>query len=168
MKNTLILATVAAAGCLSMSVGAADMGQPMMMSPDQMKWSDVPSEPGVKTMMLEGATKQAGPITFRMKYPANYQIPPHWHPAIEHVTVISGTYHMGSGDKFDMAKTTPLSAGGFAIMHPKTKYFAWVKEDTVIQIHGMGPWSVEHVEAMDAPKKKKQAIWIDEGKIIPY
>jgi hypothetical protein len=47
----------------------------------------------------------------RLKLPANYQIPAHWHPAVERVTVLTGTINMGIGDRFDKQKTTPLSAG---------------------------------------------------------
>jgi anti-sigma factor ChrR (cupin superfamily) len=35
---------------------------------------------------------------FRLKFPANYKVPPHWHPGIEHITVMSGTLNMGMGD----------------------------------------------------------------------
>ena len=34
---------------------------------------------------------------FRLKFPANYKVPPHWHPGIEHITIISGTLNMGIG-----------------------------------------------------------------------
>lgn len=53
--------------------------------------------------MIEGTPEtifsQAVPFTFRLKLPANYEIPAHHHPFIEHATVISGTLHMGYGDK---------------------------------------------------------------------
>ena len=42
-------------------------------------------------------------------------MPAHWHPAIEHVTVISGTINMGVGGKLEPPKTKPLPAGSVAI-----------------------------------------------------
>ena len=97
---------------------------------------------------------QATPFTFRLKLPADYKIPAHWHPAIEHVTVISGTFNMGTGDKLDATKTKALSAGSVAIMPPKTNHFAWTKEETVVQVHGVGPWGITYVDPADDPRKK--------------
>ena len=55
---------------------------------------------------------------FRLKFPANYQVPPHSHPGIEHITIISGTLNMGMGDVFDKTKTRALTPGSVAIMPP--------------------------------------------------
>lgn len=54
--------------------------------------------------MLEGDPMKAGLFTIRIQLPANYKIPAHWHPADEHVTVISGTFYMGMGNKLDEPK----------------------------------------------------------------
>ena len=94
------------------------------------------------------------PFTVRIKLPAGYKIPAHWHPAIEHVTVISGALNMGTGDMLDPAKTMPLSMGSVAIMQPKTNHFVWVKEETIVQIHGVGPWGITYVNPADDPRKK--------------
>ena len=127
----------------------------MMVTPDEFKWVDIPSlPPGAKLAVIEGPLNQAGPVTFRLRLPANYQIPAHWHPAIEHVTVISGTFNMGAGDKLDRAKTKALTAGSVAIMQPKTTHFAWNQEETVVQVHGMGPWGVTYVNQADDPRKQ--------------
>ena len=92
------------------------------------------------------------------KFPANYKIPAHWHPAIEHVTVISGTLNLGLGDKLDEAKAKPLSAGSVAIMQPKTNHFGWTKDETVVQVHGVGPWGVTYVNPADDPRKEITAV----------
>jgi len=127
----------------------------LMATPDELKWTEVPSlPPGAKLAVIEGPLNQPGPVTFRLRFPANYQLPAHWHPAIEHVTVLSGTFHMGAGDKLDPSKTKALSAGSIAIMQPKTTHFALTKEETVVQVHGMGPWGVTYVNPADDPRKK--------------
>lgn len=64
---------------------------------------------------------EATPFTFRLKIPADCKIPPHWHPAIEHVTVISGTLNMGTGDVLDTSKTLPLKPGSIFIVQPSTR-----------------------------------------------
>lgn len=110
--------------------------------------------PGAKIAVIEGPLTEAVPFTFRLKFPADYKIPAHWHPAIEHVTVISGTFNLGTGDKLDAAKTKPLSAGSVAIMQPKTNHFGWTKEETIVQVHGVGPWGITYVNPADDPRKK--------------
>ena len=86
-----------------------------MVTASDLKWVDVPSLPsGAKLAVIEGPLNEAVPFTFRLRFPADYKIPAHWHPAIEHVTVISGTFNLGDGDKLDPAKTTPLSTGSAA------------------------------------------------------
>jgi hypothetical protein len=141
--------------CLGISVGWAQSPPHMMVTPGELNWTDVASLPaGAKLAIIEGPVTEPVPFTFRLKLPANYQIPAHWHPAIEHVTVISGTFNMGVGDKLDTAKTKPLAAGSVAIMQPKTNHFAWTKEETIVQVHGMGPWGINYVNPADDPRKK--------------
>ncbi len=127
----------------------------LMVMPADLKWVDVPSlPPGAKIAVIECPMNEALPFTVRLKLPADYKVPAHWHPAIEHVTVISGTFNMGTGDKLDQSKTMPLSAGSVAIMQPKTNHFAWTKEETIIQAHGVGPWAVNYVNPADDPRNK--------------
>ena len=141
--------------CLGASVSWAQGGAHIMVDPADLKWADVPAlPPGAKIAVIEGPLTEAAPFTFRLKFPANYKIAAHWHPAIEHVTVISGTLNFGMGDKLDEAKTKPLSVGSVAIMPPKTNHFGWTKEETIVQVHGVGPWGLTYVNPADDPRKK--------------
>jgi hypothetical protein len=127
----------------------------VLVTPNDLKWADIPSlPPGAKVAVIEGPMDQATPFTFRLKLPADYKIPAHWHPAIEHVMVISGTCNMGVGDKLDATKTKALTAGSVAIMQPKTNHFGWTKEETVVQVHGVGPWGITYVDPADDLRKK--------------
>jgi len=133
----------------------AQSGTHMMVTPDELKWTEVSSLPaGAMLAVIEGPLNEAVPFTFRLRFPANYRLPAHWHPAIEHVTVISGTFNMGTGDKLDPAKTMALTTGSVAIMQPKTNHFAWTKEEAIVQVHGMGPWAINYVDPADDPRKK--------------
>ena len=126
-----------------------------MITASDLKWADVPSlPPGAKIAVIEGPMTEAVPFTIRLKFPANYSIPAHSHPAVERVTVLSGTFHMGTGDKLDSQKTMPLSPGDMMIMQPKTNHFAWNKDEVVVQLNGMGPWGVTYVNPADDPRKK--------------
>ncbi len=128
----------------------------VMVTADEVKWTDGPPSlaAGSKTAVIEGDPKSPGLFTMRLKLPADYKIPPHWHPADEHVTVISGTFNMGMGDTFDASKGKALTTGAFAVMPAKSSHFAFTKEETVIQLHGMGPWGITYVNPADDPRKK--------------
>jgi anti-sigma factor ChrR (cupin superfamily) len=156
MKTTLAATTLAlVVACLGTSTGSAQMPMHTMVTPGDLKWTDVPSLPaGAKIAVIEGPLNEATPFTFRLKFPPNYQIPAHWHPAIEHVTIISGTFNMGAGDKLDKSMTKALSAGAVAIMQPKTNHFAWTDHETIVQVHGVGPWGITYVNPSDDPRKK--------------
>ncbi|HEV8554085.1 MAG TPA: cupin domain-containing protein [Casimicrobiaceae bacterium] len=126
-----------------------------MISPNDLKWAEIPSlPPGAKIAVIEGPMSEAVPFTVRLKFPANYQIPAHSHPAVERVTVLSGTFNMGVGDKLDTQKSMSLAPGSMMILQPKINHFAWTKEEVVVQLNGTGPWGVTYVNPADDPRKK--------------
>jgi len=129
-----------------------------IFTPAAIQWKDGPAALpyGAKSAVLEGDPAKEGPITMRLSFPAGFKIPPHWHPNIEHVTVISGTINLGMGDKFDKTKGNKLSAGSFSFMPPKTNHFAWTEEGCVIQVHAIGPWGVVYVNPADDPRQAKK------------
>ncbi|MEX2220764.1 MAG: cupin domain-containing protein [Candidatus Rokuibacteriota bacterium] len=130
-------------------------GDHLMVAPADLKWADVPSlPPGAKVAVIEGPMNEPKPFTMRLRLPADYRIPAHYHSGIEHVTVISGTFYMGIGDKLDPKATRGLGPGSVAIMQPGTRHFAWTKDETVVQVHGVGPWTVTYVNAAEDPRKK--------------
>jgi quercetin dioxygenase-like cupin family protein len=103
--------------------------------------------------VIEGPLNEAKPFIFRARLPANYRIPAHVHPNIEHVTVISGTFNLGTGDVLDAAKTRALPAGSVSVMPPGMRHFVWTSEETVLQVHGTGPWGITYVNPADDPRK---------------
>ena len=130
-------------------------GAHSMVTPDQLQWKDVPAlGAGVKLAVIEGPMNEAVPFMVRSKFPAGAKVPAHWHPAIEHVTVMSGTFNVGIGDSFDESKIMRFPAGAVTIMQPKTTHFAFFNEETILQVHGEGPWEVTYVNPADDPRKK--------------
>ena len=120
-----------------------------------LKWSPVPSLPkGAEIAVIEGPMNRAVPFTVRLRFPANYAIPPHTHPAVERVTVLSGTFHMGMGEKFSRAGTQAVRAGDLMIMQPGTVHYAWTDSETIVQLHGTGPWGVNYIDPNDDPRKQ--------------
>ena len=128
----------------------------IMLVPTDLTWKDGPTSlpKGVKSAVLEGDPTKAGPFTMQLRLPANYKVPPHWHPAIEHVTVLDGSFYMGLGEMFDESKATKLPTGGFAAMAIGTRHFAFTKEKSTIQLHGIGPWGINYVNPGDDPRHK--------------
>ena len=150
----ILLALALGALAVSFAVGQQHHGH-TMIAPSDLKWSPVPSlPPGATISVIEGPMNKAVPFTARIKFPATYRLPAHTHPAIEHVTVISGTFHMGTGTKLDTSKTKALSPSGFAIMQPGTPHFAWTEEETIVQVHGTGPWGIDYVNPADDPRNQ--------------
>ena len=130
-------------------------GDHIMVLPADLEWADAKANPpGAKIAVIEGPPNEAVPFIFRVKLPADYKVPAHWHPALEHVTVLSGTYNFGTGDKFDKEKTKALPPGSAVIIQPKTNHFIWTGEETVIQVHGVGPQDINFVDPADDPRKK--------------
>lgn len=118
-------------------------------------WRDgPPSLPaGAKFAVLEGDPAKAGPFTFRLKFPAGYRIPPHFHPVIEHITVVSGAFSVGQDERWDDSKLVRLDAGDFMHMPPGTRHFAVATGETVVQLHSTGPWGITYVNPADDPRK---------------
>ena len=152
-----VLAALAATALVAPTAWAqgAPKSDHVMVKPGDLKWAAVPSlPPGAQGALIEGPMNEAVPFTLRLKFPPNYQVPPHSHTAIEHVTVVSGEFNLGMGDKFDESKTMALPAGSMAIMQPGTQHFATTKVETIVQVHGIGPWVVNYVNPADDPRKK--------------
>ncbi len=152
----LAIATLALAleSCVSVP-SSPPRPQQVLLAPDEIRWVDGPPVlPGAKMAVIEGEPKTPGPFTMRIKAPANSKLPPHWHPAIEHVTVIAGTFHVGMGEQFEPAQAKALPVGSFMVMPPKVPHFVFFKEETVIQVHGIGPWELHFVNPADDPRKK--------------
>ncbi|HVT59002.1 MAG TPA: cupin domain-containing protein [Thermoanaerobaculia bacterium] len=128
------------------------------ITPADMQWGDgPPSLPaGAKLAVLEGDPAKPKAFTVRLRVPDGYKVPPHWHPTTEHVTVISGTIHIAMGDKFDDTKGTALGPGSFGYMGAKMHHYAWFTGESEIQIHGVGPFALNYLNAADDPRHAKK------------
>ena len=161
-KITLLLLMVCLAGYYSLWAQTANTnmnhanGSHVMVNNMDIKWGDgPPSLPkGVQVAVLEGDPTKEGMFTLRATMPANYKVPPHWHPTTEHVTVIEGSLYMGMGEKIDEQNATELKTGGFSVMPLKTTHYAFTKAKCVIQVHAMGPFDVTYINPADDPRKK--------------
>ena len=104
--------------------------------------------------VLIGDPSKGGEYTLRLKMPAGFKVMPHWHPKDEHVTVLSGKFAAGMGEKFDQASMKEFPVGSFVQMPKKMNHYAMAIEETIIQLHGTGPFEINYVNPADDPRKK--------------
>lgn len=78
---------------------------------------------GMKIAVLHGDPSQAAPYTLRLKFPDGYAFPPHWHPNLEHVTVVSGTFFLGMGDVVKKDAAVAYAPGDYLIAPPRMSHF---------------------------------------------
>jgi mannose-6-phosphate isomerase-like protein (cupin superfamily) len=123
--------------------------------PKELAWANGPYAlpAGAKIAVLSGDPMKSGPFTIRLMLPDGYRVPPHSHPTAEEVTVISGTFHVGMGDKFDESTARELPAGSFVTMPKGMRHYAWGTGETVVQINSMGPFAITYVNPTDDPRK---------------
>jgi Domain of unknown function (DUF4437) len=139
-------------------MAAAQKGEITLYPAAEIQWKDGPAslQAGARIAVLEGDPTKEGFFTMRLWFPDGFKVQPHWHPRIEHVTVISGILNIGMGDKFDQTATRPMPSGTFGFWPPEMKHFAWAKGDTVIQLHGIGPWVINYLNPSDDPRNLKK------------
>ncbi len=126
----------------------------MMVTPDELTWGPVASMgEGAEIAVIEGQLTEAEPFTFRLRLEDGYRILPHVHPAYERVTVLQGTLHFAHGRQFDLDATKTLPTGSVAIMPPGDPMFGYAEGETIIQLHGTGPWGIEYINPKDDPRK---------------
>ena len=125
--------------------------------PADIQWGDPPPvfPAGAKMAVLAGDPGKPGPYTVRIKAPDGYKVAAHWHPAVENLTVISGEFHLGVGDKMDESQAKAMTPGSFAMMPAHMHHYAWTKGETEVQVHGTGPFKLIYVNPADDPTKKK-------------
>jgi hypothetical protein len=127
-----------------------------LIRPDDIKWGPAPAKlhPGARVAVLDGdPSKPGAPYIFRARLPDGYSVPPHTHPTDEHITVIQGTILLGMGEKFDRAKLRELPAGSYARLPKGEPHFNLYKGETIIQLHGIGPYDIQYVDPADDPSK---------------
>jgi quercetin dioxygenase-like cupin family protein len=143
----------------TLAIGDPPMGHDgaSLYPPNAIQWKEgPPSLPkGAMIAVLEGDPSKEGPFVFRVKVPDGYRVPPHTHPKVERITVISGTFNLGMGDSFDASKTKPMPAGAYGYWPAGMKHFVWAKGETILQFHGTGPWSIQYVNPTDDPRNRK-------------
>lgn len=156
---TLVLAGFLCGALLVLTIGAqATSSEKNAFTPDAVPYGPAPAfvPAGAQFAVLEGNPgASSGDYTVRLKMPDGYRLAPHWHPYRENVTVISGTFKVGMGDRFDESKMGTFPAGSFAYLDPDMHHYAMASGPVVVQVHGMAPLQFNYVNPSDDPSRKK-------------
>ena len=139
---------------LSTSVMAQD--KEMRATPDELIWKENPAFPkGVQIATLVGDPTKAGDVVvLRIKFPSNFQMPPHTHPYSEVVTLISGPVGTSHGEKFER-NGEMLKPGSVWVYPAKHAHYAWTgNEEAILQVQFTGPGGIDCINLADDPRKK--------------
>jgi len=157
-----IALTLSVAAALSLRAETGGKGAaakaPVFVNAADVKWGDVPPAlpKGAQIAVLHGDPFKSGPFTLRLKMPAGYKIPPHWHTQDEQLTILSGTFVLHMGDTMD-ASSHDLTAGAFHFLPGKMHHAAETKGEVILQLHGNGPFDIHYLNPADDPSKKAAA-----------
>jgi hypothetical protein len=143
---------------LSLTAGAVFAGdvpqEAVKFTPDELQWKPSPRVPGLEVADMIGDQTKAGPYLYRVKFPPGFKLEAHGHPDERRYTILSGTWYIGWGKKFDESKLMALPAGSFYTEPSKIPHFVATKnEGAMIEISGTGPTKQIWVDPAHAPKK---------------
>ena len=160
MKATRFVAFVLSTLTLGAVISVAALAQSGqdVIPADKVKWGPAPDilPPGAQLAVLDGNPGAKGTVVMRLKLPANYKIPAHWHSMDERITVLSGTFNVGMGDKLTTQGSEALTAGGFLYLKAKMHHYAYTSAPTVVQINLEGPFDLYYIDPNDNPQKAKK------------
>lgn len=98
--------------------------------------------PGQWVEKVWGDPSKAGePFVIRIHNDAGYIVLPHTHVIDENITVVQGSWAVGMGARFNRAGLEPMELGSFGIVPKNVVHFGWAKTETIVQVHGIGPFS---------------------------
>lgn len=127
----------------TVSVNAADV-----------KWGAAPPAfpKGAQLAVLHGDPSAKGEFALRFRMPDGYRIAPHWHSKDEQLTVLSGTFILHLGGSLD-APAHDLRTGAYHFLPGKMHHAAEAKGETVLEVHGVGPFDIHFLDPADDPSK---------------
>ena len=152
MKKTLltVIAIVIALSAMTAAMTWAGKTQKEVvgLTPEQVRWFTPPYyNDGRQRAQLFGDSSKGGPWVDRVKIPGGKRVLAHTHPQDELVTVIAGTWYLGTGERFDSAKLKGYPAGSFIVIPAGVPHFVAAKEGGVIvQLSGSEAFRTDYLE----------------------
>ncbi|HEY6905560.1 MAG TPA: cupin domain-containing protein [Candidatus Acidoferrales bacterium] len=114
--------------------------------PDQIKWTGDPDV--AQTAILHGDPSKPGLYVVLIKWMPHHFSHPHFHPNDRYITVLSGTWWVGTGTKYDPDSTVAMPTGSYVVDLAKQVHFDGAKDvPAVLEIVGEGPATITPAEA---------------------
>lgn len=156
MKKATVAAVGLAVGFGGMMAAPVSAQEYTAVMQRDVKWQDAPSlGKGAKVAIIQGDPKSAEPFVMRLKLPPKTTLGVHTHPATENVTVLAGTLYFAPGEKLDRKAAKAFGPGSyFSIAQGKPMFAFTTDKETVIQLHGTGPWGITYLDRGKAAKAK--------------
>ena len=158
MKKAIVIAALIALAGTFGPLYAHDGDGAKELGPQEIIFKDDPAFPnGGQSALIEGDPDKPGLFILRIKFPPNYVVPPHTHPGLETVTVLTGAMGSGMGEKADITKGKMLAAGGILVLPANHAHYVWTgDEETIIQVAAIGPFDLIYINPEDDPRNKKK------------
>jgi quercetin dioxygenase-like cupin family protein len=134
---------------------------PKIVHYGDLKWTGI--QKGCELAPVSGDFNVEGaPFVLRIRCVDGAKVPAHWHPTDEYLTVLKGTFLVGMGEAYDESKLQTMNVGNFILMPKEMRHFAMNKGETIVQIHGNGPFKVNwvnpaEVQPPDPPAAKPKS-----------
>ena len=159
MKPSLIFGLCLLPGCLlaaePQKTPAAPASSHAMVRASSIQWGAAPPRlpPGAQAAVLSGDPGKPGAFAIRLKAPAGYRVPRHWHPTDEQVTLIEGDLTLAMGDGAD-AHSADFAPGDSEMLPAKMLHEASTRNGAVIQINSSGPFEINYADPKDDPRNR--------------
>ena len=152
MRRVIVpLGTLVLLGAMTAPAGAQDTAAAAAMhvvAADSVMFApmEVPGfDSGMQIAVLYGNPQESGPYTLRLSFPDGYRFPPHWHPTVENLTVLSGTLLLAMGERAEAARLRAYRSGAYLYLPATRPHFGGARGATVVQLHGQGPFVINVV-----------------------
>ncbi len=143
LRRSRTLSVVLMAIAITVRAAVAAEPDPAVLSyklPADLKWNESAAYPGLRNAVLYGDPSKPGPYAVRNRFSPNSFSRPHFHPHDRFIVVVSGTWWVGTGDKFDPESTKPMPAGSFVVHYANKVHYDGAKnEECEVIIWGDGP-----------------------------
>jgi len=142
----LLVLALPVSSALAQNAEKSAADKPVMVMAKDLAFGDIAVPgftPGMKIAVLAGDPSQAGEYTIRLKFPDKYAFPPHWHPGVENLTVLSGKFYLGMGATENKDALHEYHAGDFLVAPARQPHFGRVDGETIIQLNGIGPFEIK-------------------------